>query len=296
MMKREPYDVLISVALPVESHISAMLSERNIPWIACLSDPWPESLLPAPYSDFSIPGLTAMQYRVVEKVFNSADALVFPCPEEYDFLTSSYPALDRKKSFIIPHVAPSMLMEKKEKNFDDRVNVIHAGSLSRERVCAGLAEAIGKLPESSRLHFKFIGGVHANMMDAFKKYGAMYRIQVIEWKSKREVLETLASAQAGLLVEAEMQCYPFLPSKLADYSATGRPVIAITGNGSAVARLIGEHDAGVVADHNLGSISSAFQRIENNHMKMSSMALWEGFCAETVTSRYFSLIESLRAI
>ena len=35
-------------------------------------------------------------------------------------------------------------------------------------------------------------------------------------------------SDALLLVEAEMDSYPFLPSKLADYAASGLPVIAIT--------------------------------------------------------------------
>lgn len=296
MMRQEHYDAFISIALPMESHIAAMLSDRNTPWIACLSDPWPEALLPAPYSDFSMPVLTAMQYRVVEKTFKAADALVFTCSNEYDFLASSYPALASQKSFVIPHVAPSRFAGDERRSLDASINVIHAGSISRERVCVGLAEAIGKLPQSSRLQFQFIGEIHAEMLSAFKQSGAMHRIQIVDWRSKREVLSTLMCAQAALLVEAKMPCYPFLPSKLADYSATGRPIIAITGSNSTVAHLIDAHQAGFVANHSVHSILGALQEVEQNYRSKTSIALWREFSAENVVSKYISLIKSLRAV
>lgn len=135
----------------------------------CLSDPWPESLLPKPYSDFSLPILDHLQKRIVANVFSRADALVFPCEEGLQYLSKDYPELVDRQVFIIPHVAPPF--EKKEMHLKcrDKINIVHAGSFSRERVCVGLAVAVAALPKSSKLNFQFIGDVHPGMRAEFEK-------------------------------------------------------------------------------------------------------------------------------
>lgn len=294
LMAEKRYSALISIALPMESHIAARHAKRSAPWIACLSDPWPESILPKPYADFAIPLLTDLQKLVVADVFASADALVLPCEEELKFLASIYGLLHKSKTLIIPHIAPSLeaiVAPAKEETAE--ITVVHGGSLSRERVCPGLAEAFAALPASSRLRIHFIGQTHPNMLQAFNRAGAMERVMVDGWKNKQETLSILMQARALLLVEAPMSTYPFLPSKLADYSATGRPIIAITGSSSPSARLVLENRAGCVSGYDRESILSALQWMESEFVNISSANLSAHFSPKNVTAKYCSLIEEL---
>lgn len=295
LMAGERYDAFISIALPMESHIAALHARRQAPWIACLSDPWPESILPAPYSDFAIPLLNALQKRVVSRSFTDADALVFPCAEERDYLARHYPSLAKGKSFLIPHVAPASLAPGSDAaRGNDTLTLIHGGALSRERVCPGLAEAMAALPSSSRLQLRFVGQVHPDMLAAFERAGAMHRVSFDGWKSKQDALRILSSASALLLVEASMADYPFLPSKLADYSATGRPILAITGERSPATRMIGEHQAGFLATHDKQSILDALLAMEAQHARFSSQGLHGLFQASRIAAVYADIIDSLR--
>jgi len=295
LMAAENYDAFVSIALPMESHIAALHAQRRAPWIACLSDPWPESILPAPYSDFAIPLLNSLQKQVVARSFVLADALIFPCTEERDFLARHYPSLAKNKAFLVPHVAPANIVaEHASSSADDEFELVHGGALSRERVCPGLAGALAALPPSSRLRLRFVGQVHPDMLAAFERASVMHRVNFDGWKSKQEALRILSSAPALLLVEAQMSDYPFLPSKLADYSATGRPILAITGEHSPSARMIREHQAGLLATHDMQSIMSALLALEANHANGDSLGLNELFRADRIADVYDGIIDSLR--
>lgn len=91
-----------------------------------------------------------------------------------------------------------------------------------------------------------------------------------------------------------MDRYPFLPSKLADYSSTGRPIIAITGDGSATSRLILKYQAGVLANHGSDSISAALQKFEDHGCNTSSSDLWNEFRAQKIAFQYISIVKSTK--
>jgi hypothetical protein len=292
LMADRTYDAIMSIALPMESHIAAKLAHRKAPWIAATSDPWPESILPKPYCDFAIPVLNALQKAVVRDVFATADALIVPCSEGLGYLAKHYPTLDRGKAFLVPHVAPANFPELSSAE-TDTLTLVHGGALSRERVCPGLAEALSALPPSSRWRLRFVGQIHPDMLRLFERAGAMQRVLVDGWKSKPEALEILASAQALLLVEACMTAYPFLPSKLADYTVTGHPILAITGEGSAAARLIREYSAGIVAGHSSHSILQALLSMEGRLASLSSRNLGTTFQAQNIASKFHEIIDSL---
>lgn len=295
LLAQRKYNALISLAMPMESHIAALRTHRTAPWIAYMSDPWPESCLPAPYSDFAIPVLNAFQKWIVSRVFLKADALAFSCQEGLDWIAGIYPSLDRAKSHVIPHVAapaatlPAILPP------EGRLLLVHAGALSRERVCLPLAEAIGRLPIDSKWQLKLVGKTHPNMLEAFAHAGAMDRVLVEEWKDKNETIETLKSAQALLLLEARMPHYPFLPSKLADYASTGKPIISVTGADSAAARFVRSTRAGLVTSHDADSILRALLDMEGSYENYSSLELAKLFNPSAVANAYAALAQSLNA-
>lgn len=287
------YDALISIALPMESHIAMLRTQRAAPWIASLSDPWPESILPDPYSDYAIPVLSSLQERVVSNVLGTADAIVFPCEGQRDYIAGHYHGLDTRRTFVVPHVGPRMRFVDKNES-GHAITLLHCGALSRERVCKGLAHALAMLPASSKLHLRCIGNVHPEMLMEFDRAGASSRVSIEEWIPKNSVLEQMRASNALLLIEARMKSYPFLPSKLADYASTGLPIVAITGESSPTAKLVREHSAGLIAHHDPQSIYMSLLSLEASYKELSSRSLSTLFDAENVVTKYYEIIDDLK--
>lgn len=248
LFSEKRHRVLISIALPMESHFAANFLHRKLPWVACMSDPWPEYILPAPYSDFSLPILSQMQRKAVQRVLDAADRIIFTCDEMLDYMRSYYSGLESERVALIPHIAPEMRCCINNVSGGDR-RIVHSGALSRERVSIALAVALSRLPKDDPLQLHFIGYVHPRMMRMFEEQGVLNRIIVTPWMEKQQVLTNCESSSACLLIEAQMPEYPFLPSKLADYSSTRRPILAVTGQASPTSRLLSEYNAGIAAPH-----------------------------------------------
>ncbi|WP_188448430.1 hypothetical protein [Arenimonas maotaiensis] len=282
------YSAVISIALPMESHLAVLNAKvRPRQWIACMSDPWPESILPKPYSDFSIPFLSHAQKKVVGDILQSADHLVFTCRDQLDFMKKYYQSVSESKSSIIPHIAPGIL-EGSQKRTGEFV-ISHCGSLSRERVCLSLASALSRLPEQSAVVINFIGNVNDEMRHAFERSGASSRVRYTGLLAKEEAMKKSSEGNALLLIEAEMEEYPFLPSKLADYSSITLPILAITGKQSPSAKLISESNGGIVCGHDSDSILNALTSIEKSSLQVSPQ-LNSHFSPDGVVKNYNEII------
>ena len=293
LIDKHDFDAIITIAMPMESHMVALQMRSKPKWIACFSDPWPESILPKPYSDFSLPFLNALQKRTVYDVLLSSDNVVFTCPEQQYFMRRYYPKLDRRKCKIIAHVATNTPNRKKHAKPKSTFTLIHAGAISRERSCAPLAKALGKLPFDNRIELHLYGVVHDSMLAQLRRYCREEQYKLHGWKSIPELNNAYSSANALLLIEAEMPSYPFLPSKLADYSATSLPIIAITGSSSPSSRLITQHRAGIVVAHDANSIYDALIQIYANRTIFTSEGLYREFEKNAISSKYYDLISSL---
>lgn len=285
------HDAMISIGLPMDSHFAAEKLRHRLPWIATMSDPWPESIMPRPYSDYSIPMLSHLQRRAVQRVLNSADRIVLPCIEMLDYLRQFYSGLNDNRTAVIPHVAPKISTSRlQNQNLTRRI--VHAGSLSRERSSEALAAAMAQIPDDDPLQFHFIGFVHPDMKLHFQKHGVSSRVRITPWMRKQEILSECTEATACLLVEAEMTDYPFLPSKLADYSSCARPILAITGATSPTSRLLRKFSAGLTTTHEKNSIASALKMNGLDSMH-GTVQLNKYFNASSIASSYQTLLESL---
>lgn len=284
------YSAVISIALPMESHLAVLNAKvRPRQWIACMSDPWPESILPKPYSDFSIPLLSHAQKKVVGDILQSADHLVFTCREQLDFMKIHYGVISDLKSSVIPHIASSLPISARKDT--DKIIITHCGSLSRERVCQNLASALSKLPEQSAIVINFIGSVHEEMSHEFERAGVSHRIRYAGSLAKELAMQKASESDALLLIEANMQEYPFLPSKLADYSAAFLPIMAITGDNSPCAKLISGYNCGIVCSHESDSILHALMSIEAGKHK-PSVELHNYFSPNSITKMYSMLLRN----
>lgn len=287
IIRGKKINAVFTVALPIDSHLVGLaLKEefQDLPWIAHFSDPWPESILPKPYSDWSIPGLNLMQKKKVQSIINLANNLTFTCIEQKQFFDRFYSMGDNYR--IVSHIAPKY--HQCSTKITDEIVIAYTGSLSRERVCRGLAEALGMLPIKSKISLEFYGYVHPEMVKYIDSYGASRRVKYRGWINKSELFLKTSASICYLLIDAEMDFYPFLPSKLADYSASGKPIYAITGTNSPSARLINKWSSGIISDHSSIGIYNALKKIELGNIPNGN--LWEAFAPNSALNKYKSII------
>ena len=85
-----------------------------------------------------------------------------------------------------------------------------------------------------------------------------------------------------------MDYYPFLPSKIADYASTGKPILAITGAGSASYRLIETYKAGLACSHSVYDILKALNKIETEIFEGGN--LYNEFSEDIVSEKFLGFI------
>ena len=274
LSRKNNYAAIITIGLPIESHMAGLQLTDKSKWIAHFSDPWPESLMPKPYSDYSIPIINWMQKNVVQKTINQAKLISFTCIQSRDLFAAHY-KININKTYITPHVAPPPItpLKRSDKNFI----ITHAGSLSRERFFPEFFYAIKELPEESKVIVQFIGHVHPPAQQLVEVLKIQHRFVFKGQLNRNDTLLRLRESDALLLIEAKMEIYPFLPSKLADYSALGLPIYAITGKKSASAQILNSYYGNYTSTHSVASITKVLQEISTSRHNRNENSIYKIF-------------------
>ena len=244
--------VVLSLSSPFDAHrAGARLAEiAGCPWVAFFSDPYPLGLLPSPYRDSEISFLTWLQKRESERVLPRAKVIIAPTIESAQVTAAVVDPATRPDLAEVPHIGTEVPPRAGEPC------IIHAGDLTRQRTSAalrkGLIAAVKEL-EPSGARLEFIGSTDAQFRSSLESELTNSR-SMAEFRPRADhgfVAQRVASARVLLIVEADSVLSPFVPSKLADYMLTGRPIVAISPLGSALRRFaqgfaglfFAEHDA-----------------------------------------------------
>jgi hypothetical protein len=103
-------------------------------------------------------------------------------------------------------------------------------------------------------------------------------IQFLDPRPYLQSLQVIAQADAGLIVEAPCTDAIFLPSKVIDYASLGKPVLAVTPNGSVVHQLLHHHGGGVTAPcGNPGAVFDQLQRLYASWVSQRKEAMQSDF-------------------
>lgn len=256
-----------------EPHLAVLDLDPDVPWIANYHDPWPASRWPDPYR---APRTRAMrlQERGHQRILQRADALTFPSPRLRDWVVGDDERL-RGKSYVVPHamdaspcageVDAALTHAASERPF----TLVHTGTLLRHRRVDALLDAlatfIGRAPERQAATRLVLAGPLADGGDDPPARRSLEAAGVLHWhraRINRATAQALVGlATASVLVEAAGDESPFFPSKLTDYFAAGRPVLALTPHRSVASDLMGaDHQLLVEPDDPTG-IEAALERL-----------------------------------
>lgn len=250
-------DVILSRSTPFSSHLLAYAAATRFqcPWIMHVSDP----LVDNPFLRLS-PSRTTRMRAWEERCFQRAQRVTLTSEKAVMHYRQLYPNLASKFSYL-PNVFDETELNQAAIDFDGPLKILFTGRLygSRNAICwmEALEESTRRFPElSSQLTMEFVGFLDEASLTKIRESdlsNVTFR-GPLGWSEAKK-----AQASATLLLsidtlDGDERADMFFPSKLLDYLAAGRKVIALTRSGSTTHQVIEGKFGWCFNQHNLDQL------------------------------------------
>lgn len=226
--------IIYSRSFPLSSTLMALKLKMHykIPWIMHLSDPWVES---------SLHNMTSDYHKNAERLsFEKADLISFTTVEAMHLYKEKYPTLE-EKFFVNTNVFEQNVVEKiKSKEKTQDVKIVYTGGLANTRnakvFLSALKIASKKEPKISKiLKVTFAGDMDSNNRINFESLTHLNNLHHLGLLSQEDAAKLQSTADLLLVIDSKIHDINknvFLPSKIIDYAAQNKAILAITENNS----------------------------------------------------------------
>lgn len=127
----------------------------------------------------------------------------------------------------------------------DCFTVLYSGNLGLAHDLDTIFGAMRDLKEDHRFRFVFVGsGGRRNELAAFAKSEKLDSIELRPYVDRKDLGESLAVGDVGLVTQRDICCGSVVPSKVYGLLAAGRPVLFVGPGNAMPARIIREFDCG----------------------------------------------------
>ncbi|WP_297676944.1 glycosyltransferase [uncultured Bacteroides sp.] len=251
LLKKRRYDYIFTKDYPSEI-VGIYFAKKGIKWIPTWNDPYMWQKYPAPYGHGVNYREGIFRRRLIADIGRYATINIFPSERLKNYMLLYMKNMKEQKCVIMPHIMlnkESSILLKKEKNVD-RLKIIHAGSIGRERNPQKCLSAIKKFVENNpdrKIELMFLGVIQRatdNFLDLLiKQYDLEHIVKFHPPVSYQESLKIVAKYDICLLIEAPCKEGIFLPSKVVDYLQNKKPIFAISPQNGMMSDL---HKQGIV--------------------------------------------------
>ena len=300
--RRIDCDVIYSTAPPYSAHLLAysLAGTLGRPWVADLRDPWTLN----PFHSNPYPSLEGLDRRLEEAVIGRARRVILNTEPAEALYRARYQGVD-KFTTITNGIAPEManlakLMRGASPN--GRLDLLHVGAIYGRRFPAGLMHAMAKIAIDDptlyeRLEVEQVGPgpERAQLESMARELGVADHLKTEGPIAHQDALERCRNA-AGLLLLGPSGDAPEIqvPSKLYEYLALDRPIVALAREGGAIASILERaRPRYVLADPgDPAAIADALARFARGDFVSSGPADLETFGYEWLTSRLEEQLEA----
>ena len=247
--RSHPVDVLHTRSQPLETHLAGLTLSRNLKaaWLAYFSDP-----VPSPGYEGTRPRdrlIIPLSYRFHAKIVRACDAVGYPSARLIKYVEANQWKGVRPRfsdAFVLPHILPHPPLGA-SRLFPDKIVLLHCGKFYDQgrhpyRMLHAMASLVARHPDLRHaLKFVQIGDRFPGMDALAEELGIQEMVHQGGSVTPAEALEYCNGADALVLIEHEtMREGIYFPSKLADYLAMKKPVLALTPEASVVSDLLGK--------------------------------------------------------
>ena len=226
LSRSRKYDILISSALPFVGHLIGYFLKRRmrIPWVVDYGDPL--SFNPTTSSTKRLVG------RYIERrILRRADGLIAAAEGMREDFLAHFPFLKGISTRAIPSGIPGEIDHVQAADFGDRFVISYAGRFykgSREPYpfFRALQALIRDKEVRSRLSVLIAGSGEPAYLEAARKLRIQDSVQFLGRIPFQDVMSILKGSSVILYIGDNLS-YHHLQSKIFEYAASGRPIIAI---------------------------------------------------------------------
>ncbi len=232
ILEQAKYDVLVTWAQPYSSHVAGWRLKKRFPelsWVAYFGDPWVGN----PYIE-KIPKICLEWER---KVVARSDRIIVNTRGAREDFAGRYGAGVKDKIDVIPHSYDHAWLGDEKSPGEERrprpCTLTYGGNFYGKRTPEPVLKALEALIPKDReaLRVQFVGKFPFPWQSRAEKLAPS--VAVLGQKSYGETQNLLKTSDILLLIDAPLAESMFLPSKLVDYLALGKPILALTPKGGA---------------------------------------------------------------
>jgi glycosyltransferase involved in cell wall biosynthesis len=133
----------------------------------------------------------------------------------------------------------------KELNIHNKFVFLYAGNIGHPTDVETIIDAAEKLRENEAYHFVFIGaGVKKPWLDKTVAERSLTNVTVLDYRPRSEQNVFLNACDVGLVALIKGMWGTAMPSRTYNIMAAGKPILALTDEGSELARVIDEEGIG----------------------------------------------------
>ena len=302
VIETEKPDCIFSSSNPISSHMAGLKVAEitGLPWLASFSDPKPSTMLPPPYGN-AFKRLLPKGYKTgLRKVLQNCDAVHMPTSICLDITEKYYHVSLAGRSFPIPPIGETTFKpEKKPGNG----YLVHLGSTTK-RLSDAFLQALADFVRENPKNFKgilFVGKRQKKTQSLINKYGLGSIVKTKPQLPHHEALEIVNNAGAVLILEADMPYSHALPSKFAEATFAGTPILAVTPVKSAIRKYLDTHGGGIAVANCRKEIASGLgaifgdNPIDRNKITTEQEALSKNFTFDEIGQKYMMVFHHIMA-
>lgn len=232
---RNKPDIIYSRSFPISSTLLAekLVDYYQVPWVMHLSDPWTLS----PIHDYA-GDLKKWHESTEQRVFSKAEYICFTSRQTVEAYTAKYPE-HRSKFKLFHNVIDPSIQKSSTVSMDGILHFTYTGGLAGSRSPEPILKAFKRLYDSDPKQFDnvllhFAGITDRNNQAVFSRYPLPF-LRITGALSFENAIALQDSSQVLILIDTPVpkgETAFFLPSKLPDYLASGKRIIAITNKNS----------------------------------------------------------------
>jgi glycosyltransferase involved in cell wall biosynthesis len=290
-------DLILTSSTPFESHIVGYNLRKlyNLPWIISLSDPLIYRSMPYPYNNDRLFILSFYKKILYKRILNNSDVIHMYSKYGFSLISKFIDKNNKIKYYTIPHIGDEYADSQHNVQLKYHDKIVFVGHLKKELIPDHLLPALRQALSELKGTFSgliCVGKVCNEFRKKVNVLGLENCVQFINRVPHKEALNIMKQSGVLLVLDEFVNgMSPILVSKIGEYAMSGRPILAITPQKSALRDYLKDYGGGIAVDDEKDELIKAAKIFftENNYIKSNNLA--KHFFPENVGKEYAKMFK-----